>query len=57
MLEMKEDCQTCGADLSHEADALICTFECTFCPNCAKATDHICPNCNGALVPRPKRRA
>ncbi|TIW26118.1 MAG: DUF1272 domain-containing protein, partial [Mesorhizobium sp.] len=32
MLELRPNCECCDKDLPPEAtDALICTFECTFC--------------------------
>ena len=55
-LQMYPDCEKCGRDLppaSH--DALICSFECTFCTTCADAMDFTCPNCGGDLKPRPSR--
>jgi hypothetical protein len=56
MLELRPNCECCGRDLPPEADARICSFECTFCPACAEATlGGICPNCGGALVTRPIR--
>lgn len=37
-------------------DAVICTFECTFCKSCAETQlKGICPNCGGNLVTRPIR--
>ena len=34
MLEMRPDCEGCGADLPAEAPgAFICSFECTFAPS------------------------
>lgn len=57
MLELRPNCECCDADLSPATnDAMICSFECTFCVRCA--TDHlkgVCPNCSGDLVPRPVR--
>ena len=44
-----------GRRLALDADATICSFECTFCPACAEAMEHVCPNCGGELVARPKR--
>ena len=39
-------------------DAMICTFECTFCRDCAETRLHgRCPNCGGNLVARPIRPA
>jgi hypothetical protein len=54
-LEMRIACERCGAVLAADADATICSFECTFCPACAAAMEHICPNCGGELVARPRR--
>jgi len=54
-LEMRPECQRCGAELAHDADAVICSFECTFCRTCAQALDFVCANCAGELVARPKR--
>jgi len=56
MLEMRPDCERCGADLPADAGgAFICSFECTFCANCADALDERCPNCGGELLDRPTR--
>jgi hypothetical protein len=56
MLEMRPDCERCGADLPAEAPgAFICSFECTFCAECADALDDRCPNCGGELTDRPSR--
>jgi hypothetical protein len=54
-LEMRAECERCGTPLPPSADARICSFECTFCPDCTSAMDAICPNCGGELVARPKR--
>ena len=56
MLEMRPDCERCGADLpAAAAGAFICSFECTFCATCAEALDDRCPNCGGELMDRPAR--
>ncbi|MEN2786009.1 DUF1272 domain-containing protein [Sphingomonas qilianensis] len=56
MLAMHPDCQRCGADLPAPAPgAFICSFECTFCAECADALDERCPNCGGELMDRPTR--
>lgn len=56
MLEMRPDCERCGADLPAEAPgAFICSFECTFCAECADDVDELCPNCGGELLDRPTR--
>jgi hypothetical protein len=54
-LEMRTECERCGAVLTGNGDAVICSYECTFCSLCADAVDHVCPNCSGELVARPKR--
>jgi hypothetical protein len=56
MLEMRPDCEKCGQDLPAEAGgAFICSFECTFCAECADQMDEVCPNCGGELLDRPTR--
>jgi uncharacterized protein len=58
MLDMRPDCERCGVDLSaDDAGAFICSFECTFCADCADALDDRCPNCGGELLDRPARVA
>ena len=54
-LEMRTACERCGAAITPDGDATICSFECTFCPACAEAMQDVCPNCGGELVARPKR--
>lgn len=57
MLELRPNCECCDRDLPGDsADALICSFECTFCRTCNE--QHFqgrCPNCGGQLQPRPTR--
>jgi hypothetical protein len=53
---MRPACERCATSLAHDADARICSHECTFCPACAQAIDATCPNCGGELVARPRRR-
>ena len=56
MLAMRPDCERCGVDLPAAAPgAFICSFECTFCAECAEALDERCPNCGGELIDRPVR--
>jgi hypothetical protein len=59
MLELRPNCECCGKDLPPAAtDAMICTYECTFCRDCVENKLHgICPNCGGNLVARPIRPA
>jgi uncharacterized protein len=54
-LEMRAECERCGAVLTVDGEAVICSFECTFCADCGDAIGHVCPNCGGELVPRPRR--
>ena len=56
-LEMKSVCESCGRELAAVGEAYICTFECTFCADCAKASVYVCPNCGGELVRRPRRKS
>lgn len=59
MLELRPGCEYCDTDLSPDSqDAVICSFECTFCRDCAQTHLHgKCPNCGGELVRRPVRPA
>ena len=58
MLELRPNCECCDKDLSPQADAMICTYECTFCRHCAEHVPNgVCPNCGGNLVTRPIRPA
>jgi uncharacterized protein len=54
-LEMRDSCERCGTPLAADADALICSYECTFCRACGESLGNICPNCSGELVTRPRR--
>ena len=57
MLELRPSCECCDKDLPPDApDAMICSFECTFCAACANgALSGKCPNCGGNFAPRPIR--
>ncbi len=59
MLQLRPNCECCNRDLPNEStDARICTFECTFCSDCADSKlKGVCPNCGGELVTRPRRPA
>lgn len=59
MLELRPNCECCDRDLPFDsAEARICTFECTFCADCAEGRlKSVCPNCGGELVRRPIRPA
>ncbi|SDG32257.1 hypothetical protein SAMN05216603_101272 [Pseudomonas benzenivorans] len=59
MLELRPNCECCDRDLPADSrEALICSFECTFCRACNDQLLHgSCPNCGGELVRRPIRPA
>ncbi len=54
-LDMKAACERCAADLPVDGEAHICSYECSFCRNCAIELKRRCPNCGGELVTRPRR--
>ena len=56
-LEMRAECEKCTTALDGRGEAFICSWECTFCGPCAIEMDHLCPNCGGELMPRPRRRS
>lgn len=57
VLELRPNCECCGKLLPPAAaDAMICSFECTFCSGCVMDTlKSVCPNCGGGFAPRPIR--
>ncbi len=57
MLELRPNCEFCDKDLpADSADAMICSYECTFCSDCVRdELDNVCPNCGGGFCPRPVR--
>ena len=59
MLALRPNCECCDRDLPPESpEARICSFECTFCADCASNRfGGRCPNCGGELVARPRRPA
>jgi hypothetical protein len=59
MLEMRPNCECCDRDLPPSStEAMICTFECTFCTSCVEQRlGSICPNCGGEFKSRPVRPA
>lgn len=59
MLKLRPNCECCNVDLAPDSPAArICSFECTFCADCAERTlQGRCPNCGGELLPRPRRPA
>jgi hypothetical protein len=59
MLQLRPNCECCNRDLPPDSvEAVMCSFECTFCRACANDVLHgRCPNCGGELVARPRRPA
>lgn len=59
MLILKPNCEGCDTDLPPTVrNARICTYECTFCADCAENLfENTCPNCGGNFVERPIRPA
>lgn len=57
MLELRPCCEHCGKGLpANSAEAMICSFECTYCRECALGIfEDVCPSCEGNFVPRPIR--
>ena len=54
-LQMRAGSERCGTILTQGGTALICSYECTLCESCASRMDHVCANCGGELVRRPRR--
>lgn len=59
MLALRPNCECCDKDLPPDSrEAMICTFECTFCVDCVEGTlGGTCPNCGGEFTSRPVRPA
>ncbi len=59
MLDLRPICENCAKPLPPAAtDAMICSYECTFCAACAADVLHnVCPNCGGGFERRPVRPA
>lgn len=59
MLELRPVCEQCNKALPPSStEAMICSFECTYCRECAETVLHnVCKNCGGGLCPRPIRPA
>jgi hypothetical protein len=57
MLEIRTNCEQCGKNLPNTSeDAMICTFECTYCKACAlESFENVCPSCGGNFEKRPIR--
>jgi hypothetical protein len=59
MLEIRPNCEHCGKNLPNTStEAMICSFECTYCKNCAITLfKNVCPTCGGNFESRPIRPA
>lgn len=57
MLDLRPTCEQCNRALPPEStDAMICSFECTYCAACVRdVLLNVCPNCGGGFVARPIR--
>ena len=57
MLQIRPNCEHCNTDLPFDSEeAMICSFECTFCSDCVSNILHnVCPNCGGGFTNRPIR--
>jgi uncharacterized protein len=57
MLELRPTCEHCNKPLPPDStEAMICSFECTFCQSCVDGIlSNVCPNCGGGFSPRPHR--
>lgn len=57
MLELRPTCENCNKPLPpNSMEAMICSFECTFCRECTEhILEYVCPNCGGNLLQRPIR--
>lgn len=57
MLEIRPTCENCNQPLPNDStDAMICSFECTYCKDCVEHVLHnVCPNCGGGFEKRPVR--
>ena len=57
MLELRPTCEHCNKALPpHATEAMICSFECTFCQQCVdEVLENVCPNCGGGFSARPVR--
>jgi hypothetical protein len=57
MLEIRPTCENCNKFLPFDSsEAMICTFECTYCSTCVEnILQHVCPNCGGNFTKRPIR--
>ncbi|MGH7839611.1 MAG: DUF1272 domain-containing protein [Candidatus Binataceae bacterium] len=50
----KAVCEKCAKALAADTDGCSCSFQCTFCEDCANSLRFVCPNCGGALEARQR---
>ncbi|MEP2024464.1 MAG: DUF1272 domain-containing protein [Reichenbachiella sp.] len=57
MLSLRPNCENCNKSLApNSTEAMICSYECTFCSACVNEVLHnVCPNCGGGFEKRPIR--
>jgi len=57
MLEIRLNCENCDKPLPNDSDdAMVCSYECTFCKNCVEnILKNVCSNCGGGFEKRPTR--
>ena len=57
MLQIRLNCEHCNKALPNtSSEAMICSFECTYCKTCAvEIFKNVCPSCSGNFVERPIR--
>ena len=57
MLQIRPICEHCNKALpNNSTEAMICSFECTYCKTCAiEIFKNVCPSCSGNFVERPIR--
>lgn len=56
-LQLRPTCEHCNRALPPDSlEAMICSFECTFCRSCVeRVLENVCPNCGGGFSRRPIR--
>lgn len=53
----KSRCERCHRSLLGGDEAFVCSYDCTWCRECAGGFGMKCPNCDGELTLRPRRNA
>jgi uncharacterized protein len=54
MSSPKGQCEKCEKVLALYTDGYSCSFQCTFCDECASTLQFICANCGGELETRQR---